>query len=70
MPRKKIDALLSTQKAFGAKGLAYLVTMRTVPTKCSFSGFMKPEELDALVAARAVSRAIWFACSQLGDKGI
>lgn len=64
MPRKKIDALVEYAKGFGAKGLAYLAIHEDGTYKCSFSKFMKPEELDALVAAMAVSRAICF-CSQL-----
>ena len=44
---------LSTQKAFGAKGklFAYLAIHEDGTYKCPFSKFMKPEELDALVAA-------------------
>ena len=51
MPRKKIDALVEYAKGFGAKGLAYLAIYEDGTYKCSFSKFMKPEELDALVAA-------------------
>ena len=51
MPRKKIDALVEYAKGFGAKGLAYLAIHEDGTYKCSFSKFMKPEELDALVAA-------------------
>ena len=51
MPRKKIDALVEYAKGFGAKGLAYLAIHEDGSYKCSFSKFMKQEELDALVAA-------------------
>ena len=51
MPRKKIDALVEYAKGFGAKGLAYLAIHEDGTYKCSFSKFMKLEELDALVAA-------------------
>ena len=51
MPRKKIDALVEYAKGFGAKGLAYLAINEDGTYKCSFSKFMKPEELDAIVAA-------------------
>lgn len=53
MPRKKIDALVEYAKGFGAKGLAYLAIHEDGSYKCSFGKFMKPEELDALVAAMA-----------------
>ena len=42
---------LSTQRGFGAKGLAYLAIHEDGSYKCSFGKFMKPEELDALVKA-------------------
>ena len=51
MPRKKIDALVEYAKGFGAKGLAYLVINPDGTYKSSFAKFMKPEELEALVAA-------------------
>lgn len=51
MPRKKIDALVEYAKGFGAKGLAYLAINADGTYKCSFGKFMKPEELDAIVAA-------------------
>ena len=51
MPRKKIDALVEYAKGFGAKGLAYLAIHEDGSYKSSFAKFMKPEELDALVAA-------------------
>ena len=51
MPRKKIDKLVEFAKGYGAKGLAYLAIHEDGTYKCSFSKFMKPEELDALVAA-------------------
>ena len=43
--------LVEYAKGFGAKGLAYLAIHEDGTYKCSFSKFMKPEELDALVAA-------------------
>lgn len=51
MPRKKIDALVSFAKDFGAKGLAYLVVKEDGTYKSSFSKFMTEEELSALVQA-------------------
>ena len=51
MPRKKIDALVDFVKGYGAKGLAYLCVQEDGSYKSSFSKFMTPEELDALVAA-------------------
>ncbi len=53
MPRKKIDALVDMAKGMGAKGLAYLCVAGgdNGAHKSSFSKFMKPEELDALVNA-------------------
>ena len=49
MPRKKIDALVEYAKGFGAKGLAYLAIHEDGTYKCSFSKFMKPEELLSLI---------------------
>lgn len=49
MPRKKIDALVEFAKIYGAKGLAYLAINEDGTYKCSFSKFMKEEELDAIV---------------------
>ncbi len=53
MPRKKIDALVDMAKGMGAKGLAYLCVAGgdNGAHKSSYSKFMKPEELDALVNA-------------------
>ena len=51
MPRKKIDALVSFAKDFGAKGLAYLAVNEDGTYKSSFAKFMTEEELDALVKA-------------------
>ena len=51
MPRKKIDALVDFVKGYGAKGLAYLSIQEDGSYKSSFSKFMTPEELDALVTA-------------------
>lgn len=53
MPRKKIDALVEFAKGYGAKGLAYLSVMPDGTYKSSFSKFMTPEELKALVEAMA-----------------
>ncbi len=50
MPRKKIDALVDFAKGFGAKGLAYIAIQPDGSTKSSFAKFMKPEEMDALIA--------------------
>lgn len=50
MPRKKIDALVDFAKGYGAKGLAYLAINEDGTYKSSFAKFMKPEELDAIVA--------------------
>lgn len=51
MPRKKIDKLVDFAKTYGAKGLAYLCILEDGSYKCSFSKFMKEEELDLLVQA-------------------
>ena len=51
MPRKKVDALVEFAKGYGAKGLAYLAVNEDGTYKSSFAKFMKPEELDAIVAA-------------------
>ena len=53
MPRKKIDALVDIAKGMGAKGLAYICVGcgDKGAHKSSFSKFMTPEEMDALVAA-------------------
>ena len=50
MPRKKIDALVDFAKGYGAKGLAYLSINPDGTYKSSFTKFMKPEELDGIVA--------------------
>ncbi|MBQ7433106.1 MAG: aspartate--tRNA ligase [Lachnospiraceae bacterium] len=50
MPRKKIDALVDFAKGYGAKGLAYLSINADGTYKSSFAKFMKPEELDGIVA--------------------
>lgn len=49
MPRKKIDALVSFAKDYGAKGLAYLAVNEDGTYKSSFAKFMEEEQLDALV---------------------
>lgn len=51
MPRKKIDKLVDFAKTYGAKGLAYLCILEDGSYKCSFSKFMKEEELASLVKA-------------------
>lgn len=51
MPRKKIDALVEFAKGYGAKGLAYLAVQPDGSYKSSFSKFMTPEQLQALVDA-------------------
>lgn len=53
MPRKKIDALVDVAKGMGAKGLAYIAVGcgENGAHKCSFSKFMTPEELEALISA-------------------
>lgn len=51
MPRKKIDALVDFAKGYGAKGLAYIAIQPDGSVKSSFAKFMKPEEMDALIAA-------------------
>lgn len=51
MPRKKIDALVSFAKDYGAKGLAYVAIQEDGSYKSSFAKFMTEEEMSALVAA-------------------
>ena len=51
MPRKKIDKLVDFVKDYGAKGLAYIAIAEDGSWKSSFAKFMKPEEMDALIAA-------------------
>lgn len=51
MPRKKIDALVNYAKDFGAKGLAYLAIAQDGTVKSSFTKFLTPEEVAALIAA-------------------
>ena len=53
MPRKQIDALTDMAKGMGAKGLAYICVGcgENGAHKSSFAKFMKPEEMEALVAA-------------------
>lgn len=51
MPRKKIDALVSFVKDYGAKGLAYIAIGEDGTIKSSFAKFMKEEEMTALVNA-------------------
>lgn len=49
MPRKKIDALVSFAKDYGAKGLAYLAIEEDGSIKSSFTKFLKEEEIKQLV---------------------
>ena len=51
MPRKKIDKLVDFVKDYGAKGLAYVAISEDGSYKSSFAKFMKPEEMNALIAA-------------------
>ncbi len=51
MPRKKIDALTSFVKDYGAKGLAYLSIQPDGSYKSSFAKFMTEDELKALAEA-------------------
>lgn len=51
MPRKKIDALVSFAKDYGAKGLAYVAIQEDGSLKSSFAKFMTEEQMAALVAA-------------------
>lgn len=51
MPRKKIDALVSFAKDYGAKGLAYVAIQEDGTLKSSFAKFMTEEQMVALVAA-------------------
>ena len=51
MPRKKIDALVSFAKDYGAKGLAYVAIQEDGTLKSSFAKFMTEEQRAALVAA-------------------
>ena len=49
MPRKKIDALVSFAKDYGAKGLAYLAIEEDGSIKSSFTKFLKEEKIKELV---------------------
>lgn len=49
MPRKKIDALTTFAKDFGAKGLSYLAINDDNSYKSSFAKFMTEDELKLLV---------------------
>lgn len=51
MARKKIDALVSFAKDFGAKGLAYIQIHEDGTVKSSFSKFMTDAEMKALIDA-------------------
>lgn len=50
LTRKEIDKLTEHAKGIGAKGLAYIRWMDAEPN-CSFSKFLTPEELQAILAA-------------------
>ena len=49
MARKKIDALVTFAKGYGAKGLPYIQLKEDGEVKCSFAKFMKEEEIAAIV---------------------
>ena len=49
MARKKIDALVTFAKGYGAKGLPYIQLKEDGSVKCSFAKFMKEEEIKAIV---------------------
>ena len=49
MARKKIDALVTFAKGYGAKGLPYIQLKDDGSVKCSFAKFMKEEEITAIV---------------------
>ena len=49
MPRKKIDALVTFAKDFGAKGLAYIAIQPDGTRKSSFAKFMSDAEMDSLI---------------------
>ena len=49
MARKKIDALVTFAKGYGAKGLPYIQLKEDGSVKCSFAKFMKEEEIAAIV---------------------
>lgn len=51
MARKKIDALVSFARDFGAKGLAYIQIHEDGTVKSSFSKFMTDAEMKALIDA-------------------
>ncbi len=50
LTRKEIDKLTEHAKGIGAKGLAYIRWMDAEPN-CSFSKFLTPEELSAILTA-------------------
>ena len=50
LTRKEIDKLTEHAKGIGAKGLAYVRWVDEAPA-CSFSKFLTPEELDAILRA-------------------
>ncbi len=50
LTRKEIDKLTEHARGIGAKGLAYIRWADEAPN-CSFSKFLTPEELDAILAA-------------------
>ena len=50
MARKKIDALVTFAKGYGAKGLPYIQLKEDGSVKCSFAKFMKEEEIQAIIS--------------------
>ena len=48
MARKKIDALVTFAKGYGAKGLPYIQLKEDGSVKCSFAKFMTEEEIKAI----------------------
>ena len=49
MARKKIDALVTFAKGYGAKGLPYIQLKEDGSVKCSFAKFMTEDEIKAIV---------------------
>ncbi len=55
LTRKEIDKLTEHAKGIGAKGLAYIRWVDETPT-CSFSKFLQPEELQAILDCAQMKR--------------
>lgn len=55
LTRKEIDKLTEHAKGIGAKGLAYIRWVDETPT-CSFSKFLQPEELQAILDRAQMKR--------------